>query len=262
MVRGIGPARSAGVSAVVRQDELHTILTFWIVALTAAIASLLFVSFPAIDQAIARAFYQPGVGFPLSQDTTLRWLRWLGRIVPQIALGALAALLIFRIARRRQLSMVSDAAFGYVAVVFALGPLLMSNLLFKSNWGRPRPSQTDLFGGNLEFTPAWQVSGQCSWNCSFVSGEASMSMALVAFAFLIPKPRRRTAIAVVCAWTVVVSANRMAFGAHYLSDVLLAAAMTGMIALALKAIMLDQPIVSGLRTAATKSPQKALLDAV
>jgi membrane-associated PAP2 superfamily phosphatase len=225
----------------VRRDVAgpRTLQTLQHIAFATAIASVIFTSMPEIDQGVARAFYQPGLGFPLSQEPAFKLLRWLGRVAPTVAIGGLIALLAIRIVRRRSWTWVSDASIAYVLAVFALGPLVMSNLLFKANWGRPRPSQTNLFSGNLEFTPAWQVSGQCGWNCSFVSGEASMSIALIAFAFLAPKPYRATIIAAVCAWTALISWNRMAFGAHFLSDVVLAAAMTAMIALALKSVMLD-----------------------
>ncbi|MGQ0457972.1 MAG: phosphatase PAP2 family protein [Hyphomicrobium sp.] len=242
MGRHIERAHGAGVREAARGDrgKLRTLETASALAFATAVASIVFIAAPVIDQAAARAFHATGLGFPLSQEPALKVLRWLGRAVPAIALGAVVALLAVRVVRRKAWTWLSDAGIAYVLSVFAFAPLLMSNLLLKGNWGRPRPSQTDLFGGNLDFTPAWRISGQCAWNCSFVSGEASMSMALAAFAFLLPKPQRPLAIAVVCAWTSLISWNRMAFGAHYLSDVALAAGLTAIVALALKALLLDR----------------------
>lgn len=242
MGQQIERAHITGASEAARGDvaKLRTLETLAALACATAAASIVFVAAPAIDQDAARMFHAPELGFPLAQDAGLKVVRWLGRAVPTIAISAVVALLVVRIVRRKSWTWASDAGIAYVLSVFALAPLFMSNLLLKANWGRPRPSQTDLFGGNLEFTPAWQVSGQCAWNCSFVSGEASMSMALVAFAFLLPKAQRPFAIAVVCAWTAAISLNRMAFGAHYLSDVVIAAAMTAIIALAFKALLLDR----------------------
>lgn len=237
-----GLAVSASTNERVRVgfDEPQTIQTCLLFVAATAVASAIFAAVPVIDQTLARAFFSPGLGFPLAHDPVLRWLRWIGRAAPLLAVGAVVALIVVRIVRQRAWTWVSDAGLGYVVAVFTLAPLILSNLVFKANWGRPRPAQSDLFSGNLEFTPAWQIAGQCSWNCSFVSGEASMSLALIAFAFLLPKPHRPMAIAAVCAWTALISWNRMAFGAHYFSDVVLAAAMTAIVALALKAVMLDR----------------------
>ena len=228
---------SARARTVAGRPRTMQTLTKLVIATT--IASIVFAALPEIDKAVAGYFFTPGLGFQFSQDASLKWLRWLGRTAPSLALGLVVLILLVRVARGRAWTSISDAGIAYILGVFAIAPLAMSNLLLKANWGRPRPSQTNLFSGNLDFTPAWRIDGQCAWNCSFVSGEASMSMALIAFAFVLPKRHRPAAVAAVCVWTAVVSANRMAFGAHYLSDVVLAAAMTAIVALALKAMLLD-----------------------
>lgn len=234
----------------------RTMQTLTRLVIATTIASIVFAALPEIDKAVAGYFFTPGLGFQFSQDASLKWLRWLGRTGPSLALGLVVVILIVRVVRRRAWTQLSDAGIAYILGVFAIAPLAMSNLLLKANWGRPRPSQTNLFSGNLDFTPAWRMEGECAWNCSFVSGEASMSMALIAFAFVAPKAWRPAAIAAVCAWTAVVSANRMAFGAHYLSDVVLAAAMTAIVALALKAMLLDAS-PPAVRAAPGRSAMKA-----
>jgi hypothetical protein len=65
---------------------------------------------------------------------------------------------------------------------------LMTNLILKSHSGRPRPRQTDLFGGSLEFMPAGSFNGACERNCSFVSGEASGAGWLNLSSFLTSAP--------------------------------------------------------------------------
>ena len=73
-------------------------------------------------------------------------------------------------------------------------PQILVNLLLKSYSGRPRPHQTDLFGGDLPFMPAGSFSGQCENNCSFISGEAAGAGWLICLIPLLP-PRLRLALA-------------------------------------------------------------------
>ena len=46
-----------------------------------------------------------------------------------------------------------------------LGPLLIVDSGFKSQLGRARPAQTEVFGGPLRFTPAFLPSDQCQRTC-------------------------------------------------------------------------------------------------
>lgn len=106
-------------------------------------------------------------------------------------------------------------------LAFFLGPYVLVNLLLKSYSGRPRPHQTDLFGGDLPFMPAGSFSGQCENNCSFISGEAAGAGWLICLIPLLP-PRLRLALAPgIIAVSLVTPAFRLAFGGHYLSDVTL-----------------------------------------
>lgn len=103
----------------------------------------------------------------------------------------------------------------------ALGPGLLVNGILKSYWGRPRPAVTDLFGGNLPFVPAGQWSDACPKNCSFVSGEAASILWLLCLIPLLPADWRRSAVMAIVALAVFTSGLRIAFGGHYLSDVVL-----------------------------------------
>jgi lipid A 4'-phosphatase len=95
------------------------------------------------------------------------------------------------------------------------------NGLFKSYWGRPRPVATDLFGGDHPFVTAGQLSEACAKNCSFISGEAASIFWLVCLIPLLPARYRRSGTAVIIAIAVFTAALRIAFGGHYLSDVVL-----------------------------------------
>ncbi|MDK9698501.1 MAG: phosphatase PAP2 family protein, partial [Siculibacillus sp.] len=127
----------------------------------------------------------------------------------------------------------------FLATSMALGPGIVVNSILKEFWGRPRPRQITDFGGAMEFYPAWIPGGACPSNCSFPSGEASSAMWLVAFVFVVPERWRKPALAIALAWAAVISFNRMAFGAHFLSDVLIGWGLVATIVLACRRFFLE-----------------------
>ena len=224
-----------------------------VLLVTAAISITAFV-FPQIDLWASALFYEPGQGFPLTHDKALLALRSLGRVVPGIVVAGLVVLVALRVWKQQPLAQLSDRGLLFLAACMALGPGLLVNLVLKSYWGRVRPISTDVFGGSQPFTPAWWPWGGCQANCSFVSGEASTAIVLIAFAFVAPSQWRRAIVSVTLVWTAVISLNRVAFGAHFLSDVVISCGLTLAVILALKALILDrggQPLPS---PGAPKSP--------
>ncbi|MBW0369106.1 phosphatase PAP2 family protein [Ensifer adhaerens] len=183
-------------------------------------AAFVFMAFPGIDLAVSRwAAFATG-DFPLSREPELRALRDFNRILPVFILPCVLALLVAQaIAPRPWLPRPHKALF--FLTFFALGPGLLIQAL-KRLIGRARPHEITDFGGSLPFTPAWQVSGACSRSCSFASGESATAIALVALALLLPAQWRRATIIALVPLVLAFSLNRIVFGAHYLSDVVLA----------------------------------------
>ncbi|WP_112389334.1 phosphatase PAP2 family protein [Rhizobium sp. BE258] len=108
----------------------------------------------------------------------------------------------------------------------ALGSLaistgLLTNFWLKSHSGRPRPIQTNLFGGSLEFEPAGSFLGACVRNCSFVSGEASAAGWLACLIFIVPAKHRALAAPPILCASIATVYLRVGFGAHYASDAIL-----------------------------------------
>lgn len=194
-----------------------------LIALTLA-ALVVFAEWPQIDLAVARAFYGES-GF-IGHAALERAARDFFRVAPFLVLAVFAALY----ALRRCGVAVGYAPTGrslvFLAATMAIGPGLVVNLGLKDHAHRPRPSQTEDFGGKFEFRPWYRFDGGCRKNCSFVSGEASQNFWLVAPASLAPPPFRAPAIGGALAMGVAASVLRMAFGGHYLSDVTLAALIT------------------------------------
>ncbi|WP_183872142.1 phosphatase PAP2 family protein [Rhizobium sp. BK491] len=194
----------------------------------------LFSLFPQIDLSIANMFFQRqqcfgstrpdqicGI-FPFSSDQHMRLLREIFFQLPYVVAFMLLWMLLrcwrdhgatFNAPRARNLKV----ALGSLLV----GPVLIVNLWLKAFSGRPRPRQTDLFGGTLDFVHAGSFAGKCVSNCSFISGEAAAAGWLFCLILIIPQPFRSAAALPIAAVSLLIPALRVAFGAHYLSDVVL-----------------------------------------
>lgn len=102
-----------------------------------------------------------------------------------------------------------------------LGPYLLVNLIIKQVSSRPRPYDTDLFGGHNLFMAAGDFGGACMKNCSFVSGEAAGMGWVACLVVLLPKRLRPLLAPPIILLSLLASGLRVAFGGHYLSDVML-----------------------------------------
>ncbi len=189
-----------------------------------ALTLCVFTIWPTLDLTVAHVFYWNGSfdGDGLPDHLTRDFFR----LTPFVALMAFAALWF---AKRRGFNppwAPSGRAVIFLMLTMAVGPGLIVNLGFKDHWGRPRPVQTQDFNGPDPFEPWYSTSGACERNCSFVSGEASTGFWMVAPASLLPPPVRGPAIIAAFLFGAAASLLRMAFGGHYLSDVLLGGLVT------------------------------------
>lgn len=194
----------------------------------------IFYIFPQIDIEVARLFYDPShcstgsqparlcTNFPYSKERPLELLREALFLLPYIvAIGLLWMLYdcwrehgaTFQALRARNLKL----ALGSLI----LGPVVIVNFWLKTFSGRPRPRETDLFGGTLDFVHAGSFAGKCTANCSFISGEAAAAGWLFCLLFLVPQPLRAALALPLTVISFLVPALRIAFGGHYLSDVVL-----------------------------------------
>lgn len=204
--------------------------------------SLFFLVFPGVDLWVTGLFYRPGVGFPASSLAILAALRNLATAQLWAIVFALLAALAIKLARPWEPAPVPPRAILFLLTTLALAPGLIVNALMKNNWGRPRPFMVEAFGGQSPFVPVWEITDYCTRNCSFVSGEASSAIWLVAIALMVPVGWRRPALWVILAWATLLSLARVAYGHHFLSDVLLAWAITLLvIALAYQAMIVAPP---------------------
>jgi lipid A 4'-phosphatase len=129
------------------------------------------------------------------------------------------------------------AAGLFYALLLALGPGVLVNLVLKPYWERPRPDNTVPFGGQSEFVPVFE-RGQGREDYSFPSGHASMGFYLMAPAFVFRRRRPRLALAFLALGLgagSLIGLARIVAGAHFASDVLWAGGLMYFTALGLAA---------------------------
>lgn len=116
----------------------------------------------------------------------------------------------------------------YLFLCMALGPGLVINAIFKDYSGRPRPRQTEEFGGAYQHLRPFET-GKIAAGKSFPCGHASVGYVYVAGYFLLRRKRPRLAWGILLGSLVfggLMGWCRMAAGGHFLSDVIMAFAMT------------------------------------
>jgi len=190
------------------------------------LVSAFFLVFPAVDLWASGLFYSDETGFRAQSDPFLRRLRHLGPYLVRIIAIASVAVLLLKLLLPGRRPLVPLRAPLFLLTTLILGPGVLVNLILKNNWGRPRPVMVEQFGGDLPYQPVWWPTNLCDTNCSFVSGEASAGIWLVAAVFLVPAAWRVAVACFVLPLAFVLSVNRIAFGGHFLSDTLLSWGLT------------------------------------
>ncbi len=210
-------------------------------AATVVLLSALFLAAPDIDLAVTRVFYLPGHGFPFAGDRVLVAFRNSLDVLIALVVVLLLASIAVKLARPERPSPLPPERTLFLLAALILGPGLLVNVVLKNHWGRPRPMAIGAFGGASPYVPVWEVSRFCSRNCSFVAGEASGAAWLVGAALLLPRPWRWPAAAAAAAYALLIGANRIAFGGHFLSDVLLSFALTSLVMALLHRLFVGDP---------------------
>src|SRR5580704_14981416 len=193
----------------------------------ALVVGLLFGIYPELDLKLAALFYDPASkNFPLKYDALaaiLRdgamWIAW------ALALPAIVALVVKALRPNRPL-LIPGRAIIFLLLTLTLSAGVLTNLTFKSYWGRPRPVVVTEFGGDLPFVPWWDPRGGCGRNCSFFSGEGATAFWTFAPAALAPPAWRGLAYGAATLFGLATSVLRMAFGGHFFTDIAAAGLVT------------------------------------
>lgn len=190
----------------------------------AGIALLLCVTvyllWPDLDLRVARLLWAPGQGFV---HAGLGWVQWSYDWSPWVGRGLLLVIAVAWLAGRLgwpAMPAPRRAMAGVALCTALLGPGLLVEGVFKPELQRPRPVQTQDFGGSRPYHPPLRPCWSCTSHHSFVSSHAAAGFWLMSWGLLAsPAWRRRWfAIGLVCGG--VIGLGRMLQGGHYLGDVL------------------------------------------
>lgn len=189
------------------------------------ISSLIFIMFPTLDLTVTRIFAN-GRSFPLSESPILLSIRDANRRAMIYLLILMTIMIILYAVKPRKFKLFPPHKAFFVILSFLIGPFLTVQFL-KNFMARARPRSLLEFGGSAEFTPVWQYAAQCSRNCSFPSGEAATAAATLSVIVLVPAKWRPIAVAFIVPILMFASFNRVMFGAHFISDVVIAWGLMG-----------------------------------
>lgn len=200
------------------QSSMERALTF--IGTSIVCVSFFFMVFPMIDLAVSRWFADGSV-FVLAEQPLLKGLRDLSRQSMRYIVSTMLLIIGLHVFLPKRYGFCQPHKPLFVILSFAAGPLFVVETL-KALIGRARPRHLLEFGGNADFTPVWQFAAACTRNCSFPSGEASGAAAVLSLLVLVPAKFRRIAALVLTPCLLGIAFNRVLFGAHFLSDVMLA----------------------------------------
>jgi lipid A 4'-phosphatase len=197
----------------------------------ALVIGVVFGVYPDLDLKLAALFFDPeSRTFPLKANAwaafareAAMWVTW-AMVIP--GLGAL----VLKIVRQDRPLLISGRAIIFLIATLVVSSVVLSNLAFKSHWGRPRPVAVAEFNtgqfDRLEFVPWWDPRGGCAWNCSFFSGEGAAAFWTYAPAALAPPALRPLAYVAATAFGLATGVLRMAFGGHFFTDIAAAGIVT------------------------------------
>src|SRR4029077_6328150 len=122
----------------------------------ALVVGVVFAVYPELDLKFASLFYDEVTrSFPLKSNTWAAiardgamWIAW------ALALPALVALVV-KLVRPDKPLLISGRAVLFLLVTVVLSAVVLTNLTFKSYWGRPRPVVVTQFNGPDQFVPWW-----------------------------------------------------------------------------------------------------------
>jgi lipid A 4'-phosphatase len=225
--------------------------SFIILVVLGVLTGVIFAIDPSLDLKIASFFRdmaaQPGVR---RFDRVIDGIRMVGPYAIVATVAPALVTLVMKTFPTRRASPMSGRAALFVIMTLALGPGLLVNGILKETWARPRPGMVTEFGGDYAFMPWWDPRGTCDSNCSFVSGETSSAVWMMAPAMVAPPPWRIAAIGAAGLYALVFAFIRLLASGHFLTDVIFAVVFTGLVIWAAHGFLFRWP--------ATRTEEKTL----
>jgi lipid A 4'-phosphatase len=180
---------------------------------------ILFVGFPSVDVWMASLFYN---GTFFLKDNLIAYAIYTDfGLLPFYLLPTLIFFSVFNFYKFKSTTQFfQQRIYSFLTMSLVLGPGVLVNLILKDNSiGRARPREILEFGGQADFTRAFEYSGACDSNCSFVSGHASMGFFFIGLGWLMQSKRW---FYIGLGIGVIVGITRIVQGGHFLSDTVFA----------------------------------------
>ncbi len=180
---------------------------------------------PTIDLYISGLFYHGESQFSLQSHYLLSFL-FREILIPLILIYLLFLPILSKYINIGKIYFNHKFSISQILLIWTsqiLSTVIAVNLLLKNLWGRARPGDVLEFGGNGVFTPWYKISDYCDTNCSFVSGDASVGFSIIMLYFI-----TRNIFYFYCSlvFGFMLGSIRIIAGAHFISDVLFACAIT------------------------------------
>ena len=199
---------------------------FYLKILTLTLSlSIIFFLFPNIDVSISGLFFGQDNRFLAAEHD---WFIFLIRkmILPTLVLllffiPIAAVLKQYFYAEKILNRPVRDWVYLFSCLIIGTG--IIVNSIFKSFWGRARPSDTVIFGGEQPFTIPWLNVDYCDSNCSFVSGDVSFFTLTLALLLIFNKQSWNIYAYLAISF---ISFLRIIEGDHFLSDTVMSFIIT------------------------------------
>jgi membrane-associated PAP2 superfamily phosphatase len=206
-------------------------ITTALIPLTVLIFGTVLIQLTGFDLVVSRIYYDASLErFPLKNAEPWFTTSNLG-CYPGLVLGV-AALITGLVATCVPRSWVSIRAMQRPGLILGgimlIGPGMLVTVLVKDIWGRPRPEQTIVFGGDMQYRSLFEPVAADFGAHSFPCGHASIGFYLMAPAFLFWRTRPRWAnafLALGFATGLFIGYCRLIQGSHFFSDVMWSAAI-------------------------------------
>jgi lipid A 4'-phosphatase len=175
-----------------------------------------------LDIAISSCFHTaggPNQGWFMAREQPWAWLYKYGERLP-LALVVYAGIVWF-FSFNGTISAKYQRPMLVIVLTTLIGPGLIVNCILKPAWGRPRPADTVVFGGESPYREAYRPSGPGGGK-SFVCGHCASAFSTLSAGALYPY-HPAVAVAVVAVGAVfsfLVGVTRICQGGHYFTDVI------------------------------------------
>jgi lipid A 4'-phosphatase len=175
-----------------------------------------------LDIAISSYFHTPGgpnQGWTMAREQPWAWFYKCGERLP-LAVAVYAAIVWF-FSYTGTISAKYQRPMLVIVLTTIIGPGLIVNCLLKPVWGRPRPADTVVFGGESPYREVYHPSGPGGGK-SFVCGHCSSAVSTLSVGALYPyHPALAVAgVAAGAVFSFFVGVTRICQGGHYFTDVI------------------------------------------